>query len=316
MARIKYYNTKTGKWEYADSSFVVGGNGSGGNVELDTTLTQSGKAADAKAVGDALEKKLSADKLPEAVNDALAQAKASGEFKGDPGEPGQPGTPGAPGDDYVLTPADKTEIAEMAAELVEVPESSGGGIAVTGAKVGQTVKISAVDENGVPTAWEPTDFPSGGGGSENDNDWEVINVLEFTEEGISSFTIDKDKDGNPFELSDMKLISDYQASIGGKWDGGARTRLVLNGHIVNPDVGKLSTASRHFLVFAFLVNNRIYMGNSNFDNATHTYDSLSIRPVEELNDDSITSIGIKIDWPETGYFAVGYKLTLWGRRKK
>jgi hypothetical protein len=28
--------------------------GSGGNVELDTTLVQSGKAADAKAVGDAI----------------------------------------------------------------------------------------------------------------------------------------------------------------------------------------------------------------------------------------------------------------------
>ena len=41
-----------------------------------------------------------------------------------------------------------------------VSGSVGGGIAVTGATVGQTVKISAVDENGVPTAWEPTDFPS------------------------------------------------------------------------------------------------------------------------------------------------------------
>jgi hypothetical protein len=47
---------------------------------------------------------------------------------------------------------------------------SGGGIAVTGATVGQTVKISEVDENGVPTAWEPVDFPSGGGG----NEWKVI----------------------------------------------------------------------------------------------------------------------------------------------
>lgn len=50
--------------------------------------------------------KLDASELPEAINDALEQAKASGEFKGDPG------------DDYVLTHADKQEIAEM----VEVPE--------------------------------------------------------------------------------------------------------------------------------------------------------------------------------------------------
>lgn len=32
---------------------------------------------------------------------------------------------GKPGDDYVLTPADKAEIAEMAAELVEIPDSGG-----------------------------------------------------------------------------------------------------------------------------------------------------------------------------------------------
>lgn len=41
--------------------------------------------------------------------------------------------------------------------------SEGSGIAVSGATVGQTVKISAVDESGAPTAWEPVDFPSGGG---------------------------------------------------------------------------------------------------------------------------------------------------------
>lgn len=47
---------------------------------------------------------------------------------------------------------------------IEIPES-GGGIEVSGASVGQTIKISAVDENGVPTAWEPVDLPSGDGGS-------------------------------------------------------------------------------------------------------------------------------------------------------
>lgn len=93
---------------------------SGGSVvEIDATLTQSGKAADAKAVGDALteqskeiEDKLDAYKLSEAINAALAQAKESGEFDGD---------------NYVLTESDKHEIAEMAAELVDVPESGGSG---------------------------------------------------------------------------------------------------------------------------------------------------------------------------------------------
>ena len=66
--------------------------------------------------------KLDADKLPEAVNDALAQAKASGEFKGEKGDPGEKGEKGEPGDDYTLTDTDKQEIAEIAAEMVEVPE--------------------------------------------------------------------------------------------------------------------------------------------------------------------------------------------------
>lgn len=90
--------------------------GSGGGVQVDDTLSKTGYAADAAAVGEALKKqskaiddKLDANKLPEAINTALAQAKASGEFNGEPG---------APGDDYVLTDADKREIAE----LVDVPE--------------------------------------------------------------------------------------------------------------------------------------------------------------------------------------------------
>ena len=52
-------------------------------------------------------------------------------------------------------------------KLVAVPMfvSSGGNadLGVAGATIGQTVKITEVDENGVPTAWESVDFPSGGG---------------------------------------------------------------------------------------------------------------------------------------------------------
>ena len=56
--------------------------------------------------------KLDASKLPEAVNDALAQAKASGRFDGADGQPGEPGK------DYILTEADKREIAELTSPLV------------------------------------------------------------------------------------------------------------------------------------------------------------------------------------------------------
>ena len=53
--------------------------------------------------------KLDASELPTAINTALAQAKESGEFDGD---------------DYVLTDVDIQKIAELTAELIEVPGGS------------------------------------------------------------------------------------------------------------------------------------------------------------------------------------------------
>lgn len=100
--------------------------GEGSGVEVDATLTQSGKAADAKVVGDkltelneAIGNKLDASALPTAVNDALAQAKASGEFDGADGAPGKDGSDGAPGADG-YTPVRGTDYwtAEDQAQIV------------------------------------------------------------------------------------------------------------------------------------------------------------------------------------------------------
>ena len=85
-------------------------------VALDTTLTQSGQAADAKAVGDALAGKqpsgsyLKNDELAGAIDDALAQAKASGEFDGH--------TP-VKGMDY-WTASDKAEVVAEAAAAIDL----------------------------------------------------------------------------------------------------------------------------------------------------------------------------------------------------
>lgn len=59
--------------------------------------------------------------------------------------------------------------------IEELRSQIDGGLAVTGAKVGQTVKISAVDENGIPTAWEPVEFPGEG-------EYEPIEAFETTED--------------------------------------------------------------------------------------------------------------------------------------
>ena len=49
----------------------------------------------------------------------------------------------------------------------------GAGMDVTGASVGQIAKITAVDSDGKPTAWEPVDLPSGGKTWEKIGEWTV-----------------------------------------------------------------------------------------------------------------------------------------------
>lgn len=92
--------------------------------------------------------------------------------------------------------------------LVTKPGSGGSGISVTGATVGQTVKISAVDDDGVPTAWEPVDFPSGGG-----EKWEKIADITLQEEA-GNVVIDKDMEGNAFLLKAFYVLVDSKVPTG------------------------------------------------------------------------------------------------------
>ena len=76
--------------------------------------------------------KLDANKLPEAINDALAQAKASGEFDGKDGRTpvkgvdyfdGTDGKTPVKGEDY-YTETDKEEIVNRVLEEIEIPDVS------------------------------------------------------------------------------------------------------------------------------------------------------------------------------------------------
>lgn len=56
-------------------------------------------------------------------------------------------------------------------------------LGMTSAAVGQIAKISAVDANGVPTAWDPVDMPSGGG----EKTLSLIASYDFTDNTASVF---------------------------------------------------------------------------------------------------------------------------------
>ena len=144
--------------------------------------------------------KLDAEKLPEAVNDALAQAKESGVFDGEPGQPG------APGQDYQLTPEDKTEIAEMAAGLVEVPEApevSMKPLTFTGA-VNATYDGSEAVE---------VEIPEGGGSGEKP--WRKIAEYTFEEEVQSDvwMFVNEDMDGNSLDLLELMTFLELPSPV-------------------------------------------------------------------------------------------------------
>ena len=89
---------------------------------------------------------------------------------------------------------------------VEIP--SGGGAAgdyiqiPSSAEVGQTIVVKAVDENGKPTEWEASDFPSGDT-SKTTFDYEKTIVLE---EDAASITIDTFDDGTPLALKKVEVV--------------------------------------------------------------------------------------------------------------
>ena len=67
----------------------------------------------------------------------------------------------------------------------------------SGASVGQIAKITAVDSNGKPTAWEPVDMPSGGSGGGSKDVFRLLRTITTTEE-VSSIDVSTDDNGKTF----------------------------------------------------------------------------------------------------------------------
>ena len=134
---------------------------------------------------------------------------ALADLKGAPGSPGSPGSPGKDGltphigdnGNWYLGDTDTGKPARGAPGAKGDPGKDGAGMDVTGATVGQTVKIAAVDGNGVPTAWEPVDMPSGSG----EKAWVLVadTVTEEDAVGDQWLRWNKDIAGNTFSYSEL-----------------------------------------------------------------------------------------------------------------
>lgn len=127
---------------------------------------------------------------------------ALADLKGAPGKDGSPGKDGLTphiGDNgnWYLGDEDTGKPSRGAPGAKGDPGKDGAGMDVTGATVGQIAVVAAVDADGVPTAWEPVDMPSGG----EEKEWTLIRNLTL-EAQVDRVDITTDEHGNTFSLSE------------------------------------------------------------------------------------------------------------------
>lgn len=280
-------------------AMISGSSGGGAVVTIDTTLSKSGQAADAKAAGDAIREKLDATALPTAVNDALAQAKASGEFDGAKGDKGDTGPAGPQGETGPAGPKG-------------ADGKDGAGMDVTGAKVGQIAKITAVDSAGKPTGWEPVDMPSGGGET-----WELINEITLTET-VNDLLINKDANGNAFSLRKAKVECIIQMD---ESDPFTYIKLRANGlSFTNNTTTRITKGTVYYSVLIDCMGPAGIMGRTtginNFNyNWTYTIQKNGYKYNADWRQTSITSITVSPNEGSKPLGIAGTKVVVYGVRK-
>ena len=148
---------------------------------------------------------------------------------------------------FIATNANSSEVytASLICTSANVWSMSQNGfdahtLGISGASVGQIVKIKTVDSSGVPTEWEPADMPSGGGGTDTSlglagatvgqtvkiksvdengvpTEWEAADdALPLLYHGKGSEEISgleiTEIDGNPMSLSEVKVRAIFKVS--------------------------------------------------------------------------------------------------------
>lgn len=105
-------------------------------------------------------------------------------------------------------------------------ENQGGGGSslpiVNTAAIGQTIRVSAVDDAGKPTEWEAVEFPAGGGGAT----WEKVASVEITEENTKVVIINQDTDGNALNIDKNNRFCIISENAG--FSGAGKLQLQLN----------------------------------------------------------------------------------------
>lgn len=136
-------------------------------------------------------------------------------LKGDKGNTGPAGADGKPGTDGKdgITPTvgsngnwylGTTDTGQPSRGEQGPAGKDGAGLDVTGASVGQLVKIAAVDAEGKPTAWAPVDMPA-------DRRYELIETITINED-MSAIERTAEPDGTAYNFHSMALRVTFPTS--------------------------------------------------------------------------------------------------------
>lgn len=117
-----------------------------------------------------------------------------------------------------LTPVAKTDAMTQSVgldaetgELYTTPAAGDNTLGITSATVGQIAKITAVDADGKPTAWEAVDMAGG-------DEWEYIGTAT-TNEDVAKMFLTVDKDNKPYSLKKFRMVGKLygNAASAGGW---------------------------------------------------------------------------------------------------
>ena len=99
------------------------------------------------------------------------------------------------------------------------------GVNVTGAEVGQGIKVAEVDENGRPTAWIPADLTGA---------WTYVKKIKLEEE-VASLVVNEDDEGNPLNLQEALVIDKIKNILGaGSWMSPLHRTFTSDGEFATP----------------------------------------------------------------------------------
>ena len=151
--------------------------------------------------------------------DETAWLKSLKGEKGDAGAQGATGPRGPQGEQGEQGPKGDTGPQGQQGPKGDIGPA-GAGLDVTGASVGQIVKIAAVDAEGTPTAWAPVDMPA-------DRRYELIETITINED-MSAIERTAEPDGTAYNFHSMALRVTFPTSKAGSNVTNFRVRMFVD----------------------------------------------------------------------------------------